>query len=146
MMHREILSNIELKSHGRGWTVVWELLIRAQRHGDRMTDDARTLRPPQAAACTFRIAFGPRDGQKVLTSQGAMPREPGFKQALCANMQSLSLHAAVHCDAEDRRSLKQLCRTITRPALANERVQCSAARPSRAEADDTLARRHPRSR
>ena len=33
----------------------------------------RTLRPLQAAACSYRIAFGPRAGQKVFTVQGAMP-------------------------------------------------------------------------
>jgi histidinol dehydrogenase len=31
------------------------------------------LRPLQAAACTYRIAFGPRAGQNVLTVQAAMP-------------------------------------------------------------------------
>ena len=31
------------------------------------SDEARVLRPLQAAACTYRIAFGPRAGQKVLT-------------------------------------------------------------------------------
>jgi hypothetical protein len=46
---------------------------------------------------------------------------------LCADMQGFSLHAAVRCGAEDRKSLEQLCRYITRPALANERVQCNAA-------------------
>ena len=29
--------------------------------------------------------------------------------------------------ADDRQALKQLCRHIARPALANERVQCNAA-------------------
>ena len=91
------------------------------------SDDARALRPLQAAACTYRIAFGPRAGQKVLTVQGAMPREPGFNQNLCADMQGFSLHAAVRCAADERKSLEQLCRYITRPALANERVQCNAA-------------------
>jgi hypothetical protein len=33
-----------------------------------------------AAACTYRFAFGPRAGQKVLTVQGAMPRESDFGQ------------------------------------------------------------------
>jgi hypothetical protein len=41
----------------------------ADNDGD--SDEARTLRPLQAAACTYRIAFGPRAGQKVLTVQGA---------------------------------------------------------------------------
>jgi len=36
-------------------------------------------------------------------------------------------HAAVRCDADERQRLEQLCRTITRPALANERVQINAA-------------------
>ncbi|MDH5538220.1 MAG: hypothetical protein OEY03_02335 [Rhizobacter sp.] len=34
---------------------------------DPDSDDSRTLRPLQAAACTCRIAFGPRAGQRVLT-------------------------------------------------------------------------------
>lgn len=33
----------------------------------------------------------------------------------------------MRCDAQDRKSLEQLCRFITRPALANERVQTNAA-------------------
>ena len=38
-----------------------------------------------------------------------------------------SLHAAVRCAADVRLALEQLCRYVTRPALANERVQISAA-------------------
>jgi hypothetical protein len=41
-------------------------------------------------------------------------------------MQGFSLHAAVRCAADDRRALEQLCRCITRPALANEGVQTNA--------------------
>ena len=43
----------------------------ADNDGD--SEEARSLRPLQAAACTYRIAFGPRAGQKVLTVQGAGP-------------------------------------------------------------------------
>ena len=42
---------------------------------DADSDEARVLRPLQAADCTYRVAFGPRAGQKVLTLQGAMPRD-----------------------------------------------------------------------
>ena len=38
------------------------------------SDEVRTPRPLQAAACTYRIASGPRAGQKVLTLQGATPK------------------------------------------------------------------------
>ena len=89
---------------------------------DSDLDEARVLRPLQAAACTYRIAFGARAGQKVLTLQGAMPRDADLKQTLCVDIQGFSLHAAVRCAANDRQALEQLCRTITRPALANERV------------------------
>ena len=91
------------------------------------SDEARALRPLQAAACTYRIAFGPRAGQKVFTVQGAMPRDAVRDQDLCADHQGFSLHAAVRCDADERQRLEQLCRYITRPALANERVQINAA-------------------
>ena len=57
---------------------------------DSDSDEARTLRPLQAAACTYRIAFGPRAGQKVLTLQGAMPRDADFKQTLCSDIQGFS--------------------------------------------------------
>ena len=70
----------------------------ADNDGD--LDEARALRPLQAAACTNRVAFGPRAGQKLLTLQGAMPREADFKQNLCADMQGFSLHAAVRCGAD----------------------------------------------
>ncbi len=45
----------------------------ADNDGD--SDEARTLRPLQAAACTYRIAFGPRTGQKVLTLVWAPHRQ-----------------------------------------------------------------------
>ena len=77
---------------------------------DSDSDEARVLRPLQAAACTYRIAFGPRAGRKVLTLQGAIPREASFKQSLCADIDGFSLHAAVRCSADDRQALEQLCR------------------------------------
>jgi hypothetical protein len=94
---------------------------------DADDEDARTLRPLQAAAVTYRIAFGPRAGQKVLTLRGAMPREAPARQPLCADIDGFSLHAAVRVEARDRKRLEQLCRYITRPALSDERVQLNAA-------------------
>jgi len=90
-------------------------------------EEARTLRPLQAAAITYRIAFGPRAGQKMLTLRGAMPREAAARQPLCADIDGFSLHAAVRVEAHDRKRLEQLCRYITRPALSDERVQLNAA-------------------
>ena len=47
------------------------------------------MRPGSA----YRIAFGPRAGQKVLTVQGSMPRETDFKQTLCANIDGFKLRS-----------------------------------------------------
>ena len=70
----------------------------------------------------------PRAGQKVLKLQGAMPRETGLNQTLCADMQGFSPHAAVLRSADDRQALQQRCRYIIRTALANEPAQCNTAR------------------
>ncbi len=50
----------------------------------------------------------------------------GRSFALCADIEGFSLHAAVRCGADDRQALEQMCRYITRPALANDRVQHDA--------------------
>ena len=57
----------------------WGVLIEEQGQtymgdNDSDSDEARVLGPLQAAA-SYRVAFGPRAGQKVLTVQGTMPRE-----------------------------------------------------------------------
>ena len=43
---------------------------------DSDSDVARVLRPRQAAACTHRISFGVRAGQKVLTLQSVPQSAP----------------------------------------------------------------------
>lgn len=41
---------------------------------------------------------------------------------MCANRQGISLQAGVHYEANDRQGIEQLCRYITRPAIANGRL------------------------
>jgi len=45
----------------------------------------------------------------------------------CANEQGFSLHAAVRCAMNQRNQLEQLCRYITRPAIANDRLSLNSA-------------------
>ncbi len=90
-------------------------------------DEARSLMPLQAAACTYRIAFGPRAGRRVLTVQGVIPRDADFKQRLCADIDGFSLHTTVRCGADDRPALEKRCRYITHPTLVNEHLQTDAA-------------------
>jgi hypothetical protein len=84
------------------------------------------LAPLHAAASTYRIALGPRAGQKVLTwkdpalglwSQTAQDRPKG-----CVSAQGFSLHAGVYCGPHQRSTLERLCRYITRPALGHKRL------------------------
>ncbi len=92
------------------------------------SDEAGPLRRLHVGSAVYRIAFGDRAGQKVLTIRGAPPVDGKVKKrALRANVDGFSLHAAVRCAARERKKLARLCRYITRPALANDRVQCNGA-------------------
>jgi hypothetical protein len=45
---------------------------------------------------------------------------------LLAKQPGFSLHAATVCEARQRNKLEKLCRYITRPAIANERLSINA--------------------
>jgi hypothetical protein len=90
-------------------------------------DADNALRSLQAASCTYRIVLGLRAGQQVLSLRTVAGREEKNTTALCADAHGFSLHAAVRCGAHQRKELERLCRTITRPALANERVKRDGA-------------------
>ena len=81
----------------------------------------------QTASCTYRIALGPRAGQKVLSLRTVAGRDDKASAALCADAHGFSLHAGVRCGAHQRKELERLCRYITRPAIANERLKCDGA-------------------
>ena len=85
--------------------------------------------------CTYRIALGPRAGQKVLSLQTVPSQAAPPTEQRCVNEQGFSLHAKVHCAAHQRQKLESqgqgwallgaprtqhLCRSITRPALADD--------------------------
>jgi hypothetical protein len=57
-----------------------------------------------------------------LPSPQANSTQPG-----CVNAHGFSLHAAVRCAAHQRKELERLCRYITRPAIANERLKRNQA-------------------
>ena len=92
------------------------------------TDTENSLASLQVASCTYRIALGPRVGQKVLSVRTVAVREAKPSKALCADAHGFSLHAAVRLASHQRKDLERLCRCITRPALANERLSRNARR------------------
>jgi hypothetical protein len=54
------------------------------------------------------------------------PRRETQEASLCAEAQGFSLHALVRCGAHQGKELERLCRYITRPAIANERLSRNA--------------------
>jgi Putative transposase/Transposase zinc-binding domain len=90
-------------------------------------DSDNALTPLQAASCTYRIALGPRAGQKVLSLRSLPSTDKPSMSGLCANLHGFSLHAAVRCGADQRRELEHLSRYISRPAIANERLRRNGA-------------------
>ncbi len=60
-------------------------------------DPESALAPLQAAACTYRIALGPRAGQKVLTLQTLPSQTARPSQQRCVNEQGLA--CMLTCDS-----------------------------------------------
>jgi hypothetical protein len=92
------------------------------------TNTENSLASLQAASCTYRIVLGPCAGQKVLSLRTVAGREEKPRKALCADAHGYSLHVAVRLASHQRKDLERLCRCITRPALANERLSRNARR------------------
>jgi Putative transposase len=90
-------------------------------------DRESALLPLQAASCTYRIALGPRAGQKVLSLQSLPSPDKSSTPDLCAKLHGFSLHATVRWGADQRKELEHLSRFITRPAIANERLKRNRA-------------------
>ncbi len=71
----------------------------------------------------------PSTGERSTGGSRCIHATPG----LCANLHGFSLaaglgpHAAVRCGAEQRKQFEHLCRYITRPAIANERLKRNSA-------------------
>ena len=112
----------------KGWTRLDYLIEEEGMTYMAETDESdNAMSPLQSAACTYRIALGPRAGQKVLSLQTVLSFEAHNTPQLCVNQQGFSLHAAVRCAMNQRNKLEQLCRYITRPAIANERLKLNSA-------------------
>ena len=74
------------------------------------------------ASIRYRIAIGPNAGRKALTLRTVPAQPDPLASTLLARQPGFSLHAATCCEAKQRDKLEKLCRYITRPAIANERL------------------------
>jgi len=86
-------------------------------------DDPDGLAKLQAGAVTYRFALGPNKGKKALTLKSLPPDEDhGTLKGLVAKNSGFSLHAGVAFSGTERAKIERLCRYITRPAIALERL------------------------
>ena len=117
--------------------IITRLLKGLPRHGALMEEDTGipslanpeadpALAPLHAAACTSRMALGPRGGQKVLTGKDPAVRlasQEALHPQGCVSAQGCSLHADTQCGPYQRQKLERLCRDITRPVLSHTRLR-----------------------
>src|SRR5690606_15010281 len=73
------------------------------------------------ASITYRIATGPREGQKVFTLQ-TLPADPEGPRREVAQASGFSLHAGIAAKASQRDELEHLARYVARPPVATERL------------------------
>ena len=90
---------------------------------DLYTDDEDAMAGIVGASISYRLAFGPNAGKKTLTLQ-TLPStfESGNQNEQLSKRSGFSLHAGVACKANQRKKLERLCRYITRPAIAEQRL------------------------
>ena len=87
-----------------------------------MCMDARMSRAQDAQERpTYRIAVGPQQGRKVFTLQ-TLPAYEEPCDAGVGKVAGLSLHAGVVARADQRQKLERLCRCISRPTIAEQRL------------------------
>ena len=97
-------------------------LVRDPEHEHLDFDPADALDQLIGASIHYRIAIGPNAGKKALTLRTVPARPEPFASTLLTRQPGFSLHAATCCEANQRDKLEKLCRYITRPAIANERL------------------------
>ena len=73
------------------------------------------------SSITYRIATGPREGQKVFTLQ-TLPAEPDALRPEVAESSGFSLHAGIAANASQRAKIERLARYVSRPPVATERL------------------------
>ena len=97
---------------------------------------------PPASMQSYRIAVGPRTGRKAFTLQTLPARADERLDSGLAKAAGFSLHCGVAAAAHQREKLERLCRYISRPALATERLSLTRQGHVRYRLKTPYRRRH----
>jgi hypothetical protein len=76
---------------------------------------------------TYRVAVGPRAGQKVFTLQTVPAQGEGEGHNGAAQAGGFSLHAGLDIQPGQRAKLERLCRYVSRPPLAVDRLALTSS-------------------
>ena len=78
---------------------------------------------------TYRIAVGPRAGRKLFTLQTLPANEPEQQgdHRSAAEAGGFSLHAGIDIEPHQRAKLERLCRYVSRPPVAEDRLALTAS-------------------
>jgi len=74
---------------------------------------------------TYRVAVGPRAGQKVFSLQTVPARGEELREGV-AQYAGFSLHAGIGVEADQREKLERLARYVSRPPVSVERLSLTA--------------------
>ena len=79
------------------------------------------------ASITYKLTFGTNAGKKALTLQAFPTSDNRAKSSeLVSKQASFSMHAGVACKSNQRKKLERLCRYITHPAIAEQRLSLAS--------------------
>ena len=94
---------------------------------DLVPDEEDAMHGIIGASIAYRLAFGPNQGKKALTLQAVPTSDNSAKSSeLVSKQAGFSLHAGVACKSHQRKKLERLCRYITRPAIAEQRLSLAS--------------------
>jgi hypothetical protein len=106
-------------------TNAWVLYATHSCPPTRTTDADGPLDDLVAHSVTYRVAVGPRAGQKVFSLQTSPGRADESRKGV-AQYAGFSLHAGIGVEADQREKLERLTRYVSRPPVSVERLDLTA--------------------
>ncbi len=110
--------------------ILRSLIRKGYLEGESLAHDPLAEANPLLASCLaasirYRIALGPRAGQRVRklgTLRECFYEEAELTGSPCAALGGFSLHVDTACESWEREKLERLCRYVARPATAMDRL------------------------
>ena len=120
---RRISERVGRQLERKGWLVRDQESTYLDSHLALEEDEEEaSLKDLQGHSITYRIALGPHKGRKAFMLQSLPPLTGDRAGEPVAQAAGFSLHAGVAAAVHQRHKLERLCRYVTRPPVAVERL------------------------